>query len=341
MITMTERGLYCEAGGFYIDPHKRVDVALITHAHSDHARKGSRHYVCAQPSVGLLKLRLGENIQVTGVPYRQTLQFGQVTVSFHPAGHMLGSAQIRVQLGNEVWVASGDYKRQSDASCEPFEVVPCHTFITEATFGNSHYQWDDSDETVRRIHKWWMINRELGRNSLLYCYAVGKTQRVLAELYKHTQERVLVFGEAGDLTDAYRAEGVQMVPTQRLEEISQPEALSGELIIAPHSIARTPWIDRLGDVESAFASGWMQSNPSFVRGRYDTGFVLSDHADWPALVQTIQETGAKRVLVLHGGNGELVRYLRKQGLHAAPYDWKSVQNQITAPLQGELFAPGF
>ncbi len=316
MIRLTKQGLFCESGGFHIDPSRRVELALVTHAHSDHARKGSRRYLTAEDGVGLLRHRLGADIDVTGVPYGRKIQLGRTTVSFHPAGHILGSAQVRVEQDGEVWVVSGDYKRQSDPTCRPFEVVPCDTFVSEATFGNPKYVWSCATQAVRDIHDWWKSNREQGRNSLLFCYAVGKTQRVLGGLAELTDDPVLLWGEANPVTEVYRKEGVRLVPTRDLDSLGGRARPRGELIITPHSIQYSAWMGRLGDVETAFASGWMKTGAWGMRRSYEKGFVLSDHADWNDLVGTIRATGAKRVLIQHTKDPALPKHLRQLGLRA-------------------------
>jgi putative mRNA 3-end processing factor len=243
---------------------------------------------------------------------------GGVRLSFHPAGHILGSAQVRLEADGEVWVVSGDYKREPDPTCEPFEVVPCDTFVTEATFGRPSYQWDEPAGVAAEILEWWDGNRNARRNSLLYCYALGKTQRILGELARLTDRPAFLFGEAHALTEVYRAAGVKMLPTRRLEDSSKAE-LKGALVLAPHSIANSPWLEKLGDVSEAFASGWMQTGAYGMSARYERGFVLSDHADWNGLVRTVAETGARRVLVHDGkraGDSQLARHLRNKGLEA-------------------------
>jgi putative mRNA 3-end processing factor len=324
LIQWTEKGLYCAAGDFYIDPSRGVDTAVITHAHSDHARRGSRRYFCASTSVKLLKSRLGARIQVQGVPYSERFKLGEVEVSFHPAGHILGSAQIRVQRGSEVWVASGDYKRDPDPSCEPFEVVACDTFITEATFGTPKYSWGKNPDHGRDIHQWWMKNASEGRNSLLFGYSLGKAQRILAELAPHAQTPVLIHSTIAELTQCYREEGRNLAPTVELDFYrsqlaNSAKTLRGELILAPPSILKSEWLEHLGDFQTAFASGWMQGSQGSLgyRGSYDHGFVMSDHADWESLNRTIDETGAKRVFVQHR-NGALIRHLRQRGVEAYP-----------------------
>jgi len=317
LVEWTESGLYCRAGDFYIDPNRRVKSAVITHAHSDHARRGSAQYICEQTSVGLLKVRLGPKIDVTGIPYREPFRLKDTLVSFHSAGHILGSAQIRIQHGPEVWVVSGDYKRDPDPSCEPFESVPCHTFITEATFGTPKYVWDKTRDHGREIFEWWEENAELGQNSLLYGYSLGKSQRILAALEPFARRPVLIHSSMVELTDCYRREGRKLAPTRCLDEKGVYEPLDGELILAPPSILKTEWITRLGRHQDAFASGWMQGSTFFRADAYDHGFVISDHADWDDLNRTIDESGAKQIFVLHR-SGSLIAHLRRRGIQAHP-----------------------
>lgn len=328
LITWTDKGLYCEAGGFYIDPHRAVDVAVITHAHSDHARKGSSLYVTEKTGVELLRTRLGKKITVRGIPYREEFTLGDVTVSFHSAGHILGSSQVRVQRGREVWVASGDYKRDRDPSCEPFEVVPCDTFITEATFGTPRFVWKKDVPHGEMIYQWWRENAEKGFNSVVFGYSLGKAQRILAELAPFPVEHVIVHPTIVALTECYRNEGRKLAQIMTLKDrITEKKQLRGELILAPPSIFTEEWKDFLGPTKTAFASGWMQ-NGGYGRGNYDKGFVMSDHADWNDLNQTIKETRARRVYVQHR-NGALVRHLRSQGLEAHPVEvLKSAIDQI-------------
>jgi putative mRNA 3-end processing factor len=319
LLTWTEKGLYCPAGDFYIDPHRAVDTAVTTHAHSDHARRGSKRYLCVTHSVGLLKARLGKQLPVEGIPYGQRFKLGQVEVSFHSAGHILGSAQVRVQLGNEVWVASGDYKREADPSCDPFEVVPCDTFITEATFGTPKYVWPKSNRHGQDIHDWWTKNAREGFNSLLFGYSLGKAQRILAELAPYAHEPISIHSTMAELTQCYRDEGRKLAPTVPLD--STTDVLQGALILAPPSVLEEKLATRLGNYRTAFASGWMHGSSESGYGswgqKHDHGFVLSDHADWSDLNQTIDQSGAKQVYVLHR-NGALVRHLRARGIDAHP-----------------------
>ncbi len=341
LVQWTDRGLYCAAGDFYIDPHRAVDTAVVTHAHSDHARRGSRLYYCEKSGVGLLKIRLGEKIAARGIAYGEKFQLGRAWVSFHSAGHILGSAQVRIECDGEVWVASGDYKRDHDPSCAPFEVVHCDTFITEATFGTPHFVWEKNRDHGNDIYEWWMKNRESGRNSLLFGYSLGKAQRILAELAPYACHPVLVHPAIEEMNQAYRAEKIRLAATMDIERIRYDQEIRGELILAPPSILKTDWLSRLGNFETAFASGWMQGTNYGHTRRYDRGFVMSDHADWNDLVNTILATRAKRVFVQHRSNGALVRHLKKLKLEAFSATELVEGNYARLPVQSLSLFPGF
>ena len=318
MLSETAEGLYCAAGDFFIDPWQPVARALITHAHGDHARPGSRAYLCTPGTAALLRRRLGADTSIEAVEYGTRLRLGDVTVSFHPAGHVLGSAQIRIEADNGVWVVSGDYKRTADPTCAPFEPVPCDTFITESTFGLPIYRWDETSVIMRDILAWWQANREGGRASVIFCYTLGKAQRLLAELAKITDQPVYVHGMMLGMIDAYSEAGVPLPDVKQVIESKgrSRASFAGELVLAPLSARGTPWMRRLGTISDAFASGLMRVRGVRRQRAYDRGFVISDHADWPALLQTIAETGAQRVLATHGHAEPLARHLRDQGLES-------------------------
>jgi putative mRNA 3-end processing factor len=323
MVTETSAGLWCPGGGFHIDPWDPVERAVITHAHGDHARPGSAAYLCAAPSAGLLRRRFGSDARVETVEYGHTLTLGDARVSFHPAGHVLGSAQIRIESGGEVWVVAGDYKRAADPTCAAFEPVRCDTFVTESTFGLPIYRWDDASVVLDDIASWWKGNRDAGRTSVLFCYTIGKAQRLLAELMRITDRPLYVHGMMLGMIDMYRDAGVQMLPVTPVIERpasrntgrgqSSASSFAGELVLAPLSARGTPWMRRLGDVSDAFASGLMRVRGVRRQRGFDRGFVLSDHADWPALLATVAETGATRVLATHGHAEPLARYLSERG----------------------------
>jgi putative mRNA 3-end processing factor len=262
-------------------------------------------------SLPILLHRLGTDVAITALPYGQEFKLGEVSLSFHSAGHILGSAQVRMAFRDEVWVMSGDYKRGADASCAPFELVPCDTFVSEATFALPIYHWQSGAHCAREIYEWWQSDRS--RPSLLFCYALGKSQRVLAELAAFTHDQVYLHGAVASLTEIYRESGVVMLPTVRVSEAPPNYDFKGDLILAPPSAHRSPWMKRFKEPQTAFASGWMQVRGARRRRGYEKGFVLSDHADWNELRQTIRETGARRIFLTHGRSDALARVLREEG----------------------------
>lgn len=312
LVRPTPSGLYCEAGDFHIDPWRPVPRAVITHAHADHARRGSRRYYASEAGLALLRSRLGEDIDACGLDWGRPVTLGGARVSLHPAGHILGSAQVRIEAGGETWVVTGDFKRDPDPTCEPFEVVPCDTLVTEATFALPVYRWPDPRDVVTRIFRWWESNRAADRPSLLFCYALGKAQRVLAELARLTDRPVFAHGAVLGLVEHYRAAGVSMLPTLPVDAGRRRGEWGGELIIAPPAAGGSPWAKRFAGASTGFCSGWMRIRGARRRRGYDRGFVLSDHADWPSLVRTVRETGAGRVLTTHGQDAALVRYLNEE-----------------------------
>ena len=316
MFTETAAGLYCADGNFHVDPWAPVERALITHAHGDHARPGSLAYLCAAPGVAVLRRRVGDEAIVESLPYGESARIGEVHVGFHPAGHVLGSAQIRIEGTDGVWVVSGDYKRAADPTCTPFEPLRCDTFITESTFGLPIYRWDPTVAVISDILSWWDGNRDAGRASVLFCYTLGKAQRLLAELATVTDRPVLAHGMMIGMVDVYRHAGVGMLPILPATERPRGTSYAGELILAPLSARGTPWMRRLGDRSDAFASGLMRVRGVRRQRAYDRGFVISDHADWPALLETIADTGAPRVFATHGHAEPLARFLRGRGLDA-------------------------
>jgi putative mRNA 3-end processing factor len=310
---MTEKGLFCPAGNFYIDPKGAVENAVITHAHSDHARRGSKHYYCTDSGTSLLKTRLGKKITVTSFPYGVTFSLGLVEISFHPAGHILGSAQVRIQFSNEVWVVSGDYKRDPDPTCAAFEPVKCDVFVSEATFGTPAFAWNKSANVGKQIMDWWSQNAANEMNSVLFAYSLGKAQRILGLLAPLTKDIIYCDQATTQLNDCYRSQQISLAPTICISTLTQHEPIVGKLFIVPPSFLQSKQACILGQrYKTAFASGWMMRRSN----RFDQGFLLSDHADWQDLVSTILETGAQRVYVQHRGKGALVRHLKKLGVQA-------------------------
>ncbi|HEY0586441.1 MAG TPA: ligase-associated DNA damage response exonuclease [Pseudoduganella sp.] len=317
MVVVRKEGLYCVPGGFYIDPWRPVERAVITHGHGDHARQGHAHYLCATPGAGILRARLGD-INVQALAYGEALEHNGVRISLHPAGHVLGSAQVRMEYQGEVWVASGDYKVEPDATCTPFEPVRCHCFITESTFGLPIYRWQPQQAIFDDMNAWWRRNALEGRCSVMLCYAFGKAQRILSGLDPAIGP-IVCHGAVEPLNRIYREGGVALPPTVMVSDVDKA-ALRQALVLAPPSAAGSPWIRRFGDFSDAFASGWMQLRGARRRRAVDRGFVLSDHADWPGLMQAIRATGAQRVIVTHGSIPVMVRWLCQNGYDAKGFD---------------------
>jgi putative mRNA 3-end processing factor len=318
LLSLRPEGLYCEAGDFFVDPWRPVDRAVITHAHADHARAGHRRYLAAEPAEGVLRARLGA-MSLQTLQYGEAVDVNGVRVSLHPAGHVLGSAQVRLEHRGEVWVASGDYKVEPDRTCAPFEPVRCHTFVSESTFGLPVYRWAPQARVFAAIDAWWRANADAGRASVLYCYAFGKAQRLLAGVDASIGP-IVCHGAVEPLNRAYRAAGVALPPTRLVSEVTDRAELRRALVLAPPSAGGTTWLRRFPDPGDAFASGWMSLRGARRRRAVDRGFVLSDHADWPGLQSAIEATGAQRVFVTHGYVAVMMRWLASRGLDARSFE---------------------
>ncbi len=330
MLRLTDRGLYCEAADCYIDPWAPVPRALITHAHGDHLTWGCGSYLLASPGASVARERLGQYAsRVETIDYGATREINGVRVSFHPAGHILGSAQIRLEYQGEVWVASGDYKTDPDPTCTPWEPVRCHTFITESTFGLPIYRWPSQQSVFDDMNAWWRANASDGRVSLLYGYALGKAQRMIAGLDASIGP-ILTHGAVEKMTQCYRDAGIVLPPTTYATLAQKSADWPRAIVIAPPSADGSTWARRFGPYAAAFASGWMLVRGARRRRGVDRGFVLSDHVDWPQLLSAIDATGAERVWVTHGFTGPVVRWLQERGLEA---------QAIATRFEGERDAP--
>lgn len=316
LIRATPRGLYCEAGDFYIDPWRRVERALITHAHSDHARRGMGAYLTAQSGVNILRERIGLDAPVQGLVYGERKTVGGVEVSFHPAGHLLGSSQIRVEHKGEVWVVTGDYKIAPDVSCEAFEPVVCDHLITEATFGLPVYRWPESKVVFDQINQWWRDNQEAGRVSVLFAYSLGKAQRVLCGIDPSIGP-IGVHGAVDKMLPHYKEAGRPIPDTVKASADNKGLLKGRGLIVAPGSVQNTPWLRKFAPYSLAFASGWMAVRGARRRLALDRGFVVSDHVDWQGIHQAVDASGAHTIGVTHGYADPLVRWLKEEkGLRA-------------------------
>jgi putative mRNA 3-end processing factor len=335
LVIARPEGLYCPPGDFYIDPWRPVERAVITHGHSDHSRYGHGHYLAASTGAGILRSRLGADISLETLEYGKRISHRGVKLSFHPAGHVLGSAQVRLEYKGEIWVASGDYKTEPDGTCAPFEVVACDTFITESTFGLPIYKWQPQAEIFADINSWWQSNTAQKRASVLFCYAFGKAQRILHGLDPSIGP-ILVHGSVEPLNRVYREAGVALPHTQYVGDITDASLFKQAIVLAPPSAQNTTWIKRFGDYSDAFASGWMQLRGTRRRRGVDRGFVMSDHADWPGLLSAIHGTGAQRVIVTHGQIHPLVRWLCEQGLDAQSFHTEYGGEEELAEIAGDM-----
>ena len=315
LIEFTDCGLYCRTGQFYIDPWKPVDKAIITHAHSDHARWGSKSYLCHTLCKPLLQLRLGDNNYQT-VEWEEKLHVNGVTVSLHPAGHMIGSSQIRVEYNGEVWVISGDYKVEDDGLSGRFEPVKCNTFVTESTFGLPIYNWKTQQEIFQNIKDWVCSNKEAGKTSVFIAYSLGKAQRLL-QCLPETGLPIFAHGAVWNAHEAITRSGISLPDITRISPDTPKDLYVGNIVIAPSGAEASPWVKRFSPYAVGICSGWMQVRGNVRRKNADAGFALSDHADWKGLLYAIKETGAQKVYVTHGFQAVLARYLNEIGIPAA------------------------
>lgn len=317
LLVSTGSGLYCPDGDFYIDPWRPVSRAIITHAHSDHATAGSSQYLAAAAGAEVLRARLGPDSAIETADYGQSLNINGVRVSLHPAGHILGSVQLRLEKSGEVWVVTGDYKVAPDATCTAFELLECHTLITESTFGLPIYRWQTSQSVFDDMNAWWRANATAGICSVVFAYSLGKAQRILSGI-DTTIGPIYCHGAIERMNDVYRASGVSLPATTYTGAVAKKHTWAGALVLAPTSARGSPWMRRFGTHSTAFASGWMQVRGARRRRSVDRGFALSDHADWPALIDVIRNCGASRVLVTHGFIDPLVGWLAEHGWQAGP-----------------------
>ncbi|HEY4111711.1 ligase-associated DNA damage response exonuclease [Puia sp.] len=319
LIEFTDRGLYCASGQFYIDPWRPVDKAVITHAHSDHARAGSGAYLCHRLTKPLLDLRLsldGVRPAVQSVEWGEAVFLNGVRVSLHPAGHVIGASQVRVEHNGDVWVVSGDYKTEDDGISGAFEPLPCRVFITESTFGLPIYNWKPQTELFAGVRDWVAENRAQDRTSVLIAYSLGKAQRLLKAL-EPTGEKIYVHGAIDNVHQALVGAGVALPPVERIVPDTPKELLRGQVVIAPASAEDSAWMRRFPSHSLGICSGWMQVRGNMRRRNADAGFAMSDHADWKGLLAAIAATGAEKVYVTHGFQAVLTRYLNELGIAAA------------------------
>lgn len=314
LIQFTDKGLFCQQGNFYIDPWKPVDKAVITHAHSDHARWGSRHYLCHHFTKPILQLRLGDN-DYESVGWNEPVIMNGVSVSFHPAGHIIGSAQVRVEYKGEVWVFTGDFKTEDDGISTAYEPVRCHTFITESTFALPIYKWRPQQEIFDDMKEWIARNKAAGKSSVFIAYSLGKAQRILRPLAE-TGIPIYAHGAVYNVHKTLQDAGWNLPDIRRVTPETTKEELKECIVIAPSSAEGSPWIKRFSPFATGICSGWMQVRGNMRRKNADAGFALSDHADWEGLLSAVKATGAEKVYATHGFQSAFSRYLNESGIEA-------------------------
>jgi putative mRNA 3-end processing factor len=315
LIEFTDKGLCCPAGGFYIDPWKPVNKAVITHAHGDHARWGCDAYLSHHFSKPLLEARLQTNA-VQSVDWNEKVEMNGVKVSFHPAGHIIGSAQIRVEHKGEVWVVSGDYKTEYDGLSTAFEPIKCNTFITESTFGLPIYNWKPQSEIFDDIKEWILANKAAGKTSVFIAYSLGKAQRILQAIAQVTNE-ILAHGAVYNMHTVLQNAGWKLPDLERVTPETPKEKFKASVVIAPPSAEGSSWMKKFSPYAIGICSGWMQVRGNMRRKNADAGFILSDHADWKGLLSAIEATEAEKVFVTHGFQAAFSRYLNENGIASA------------------------
>ena len=314
LIEFTEEGLYCRQGNFYIDPWKPVDYAVITHAHSDHARWGNKAYLCHKFTQPILELRLGPNTYQS-LDWYETVLMNGVSISFFPAGHIIGSAQVRVEYKGEVWVISGDYKTEDDGISTAFEPVKCNVFITESTFGLPIYQWKKQAVIFDEMKTWIAKNKEAEKTSVFIAYSLGKAQRILKPLAE-TGLPIYAHGAVYNVQQALINSGWDLPTVKRITPETTKEELKGCIVIAPSSAEGSPWMKKFYPYATGICSGWMQVRGNVRRKNADAGFALSDHADWEGLLSAVKATGAQKVYATHGFQSSFSRHLNELGIEA-------------------------
>lgn len=315
LIEFTSSGIFCPGAGIYIDPVSPVEKAVITHSHSDHARYGSRHYLTSQRNIAILKQRLGNNISVQGIGYSEKVNINGISISLHPAGHIPGSSQVRIERNGEVCVITGDYKRQDDGLCEVFEPLRCNVLVTESTFALPIFRWQSQEAIGSRIRSWWKRNTDNDKVSILSAYTLGKAQRIL-KMLSGDKQRIFVHKAIHEINNAVAAAGYELPEYMVLQEGLKKKELAGGLLIVPPAYLAGNAPARLGPGSTAFASGWMAVRGARRWRSTDTGFAVSDHADWEGLVTTVRETGAEKVYAVHGFAHQFARWLNENGIAA-------------------------
>lgn len=313
LVKFTKKGIYCIPGKFYLDPWYPVEYAIISHGHADHARWGNKHYLCHNQSKAILQHRIGADISIESLPYNEYKVINGVKVSFHPAGHILGSAQIRIEYKGYIVVFSGDYKTQPDFITTPFEPVKCHEFITESTFGLPIYKWKSEEELQQELQDWIVQNQQNNRTSVFLGYSLGKAQRIMKLVEK---EEIYVHSAIHNLNKAIENSGITLPTTKLLTADFKKTEIQNKIVILPPALLGSKMIKKIPNAATAICSGWMQIRGNRRWKGVDAGFAVSDHADWDGLLSTVKATEAEKVYVTHGSQAVFSKYLNEIGIEA-------------------------
>ena len=308
-------GIYCSQGDFYIDPWRPVDKALITHGHADHARFGSKKYLCTDIAAPVIRHRLG-NVAIETIPYEKELSLNGVNVSFYPAGHVPGSAQILIEIKGERWVVSGDYKVVDDGLSTPFKPIKCHSFISECTFGLPAFNWLPQEQVFKEINSWWQQCTSDGLTPILAAYGLGKAQRLIAGLDTNIGP-ILTHGAIEKTNQIMRDQKIAIPETFLVTSKLDLANFKNAIVLAPPSALSTSWVKKFGKISTGYASGWMAIRGIKRRRAADKGFVISDHADWNGLNLAIKATEAEKIFVTHGYTDSFSKWLQFKGLNAS------------------------
>jgi putative mRNA 3-end processing factor len=314
LVKFTKKGIYCIPGKFYLDPWFPVDYAIISHGHADHSRPGNKHYLCQNDSKAIIKHRLGHDISIETLGYNEPKNINGVQVSFFPAGHVIGSAQICLEYKGYVVVFSGDYKTQPDFISTPYEPVKCHEFITESTFGLPIYKWKKEQELQGELTNWVLQNQANNRTSVFLGYSLGKAQRIMKliegvdDIYVHTA--------INNLNNAISGSGIELPKTTLLDYDFKKVDIQNKIVILPPALLGSRMIKKIPNAATAICSGWMHIRGNRRWKGVDAGFSISDHADWDGLLEAVKATGAEKVHVTHGSQAVFSKYLNEIGIEA-------------------------
>ena len=322
LIKYSDQGLYCELADTWIDPHKPVNRALITHAHMDHFTFGCNEYISTYETSVIIKERIGSEINIKTYDYGKEFKINGINISFHPSGHILGSSQIKFNFGGEIWLITGDFKRQKDETCQEFEKVKTDYLISESTFGLPIFKWEEPQKTAVDISKW--VNLSPDKTSILFCYSLGKAQRLLNEINKtNFKNNIYTHTSIDKINNCYKKLGIDIFETNKFDKTQNIDVYKGSLILLPPALNKGSFLKKFKEIQTGFASGWMSIRALRKRSGYDKGFAISDHADWEAILKTLKETEAKNVFFHHGDSEALIRYLNeKNSINVLDFEFK-------------------